>query len=255
MSSMTLYVEKDSVIHKVAPLTKVLYVMVSIAITYIIPELEFVLSVAMTSLLILILGKVFRKILPALGLSMILIISIIVVQGFFHPENQTVLFSIGAVTFFKEGLSIAALITLRVMNMIMSFGILILTTKHDEMVEDMIKKGLSPKIGYVFLSVLQLIPQMRGTMEKITDAQRSRGMETEGNLLVRMKAFFPLIGPVVLNSLNSTRERAIALEVRGFNTGIKKTFLNETKKYSYQKTIQVILWTALIAAIVWRILS
>ncbi|SES80482.1 energy-coupling factor transport system permease protein [Salinibacillus kushneri] len=255
MSTMTLYVEKNSILHNTAPLTKVLYVMVSIAITYLIPEIAFVLSVAIITLLLLILGKVFRKIVPILGLSIILILSIIIVQGFFHPQNQTILFSIGFVTFYKEGLSYAALLTLRVMNMIMSFGILILTTKHDELVEAMIKKGLSPKIGYVLLSVLQLIPQMRTTMAKITDAQRSRGMETEGSLLVRMKAFFPLIGPVVLNSINITRERAIALEVRGFSSNQKRSFLNISKEYRYQTAIQVILWLTLAAAIVWRILT
>ncbi|MUK87599.1 energy-coupling factor transporter transmembrane protein EcfT [Ornithinibacillus sp. L9] len=255
MSTMTLYVDKKSFIHHVAPLTKLLYVMVSIAITYIIPKLEFVLFVTLTSLLILAIGKVFRKILPILALSILLIISIIIVQGFFHPENQTVLYSIGFITFYKEGLTFAALLTLRVLNMIMSFGILILTTKHDELVEDLIKKGMSPKIGYVLLSVLQLIPQMRATMGKITDAQRSRGMETEGNLLVRVKAFFPLIVPVVLNSLHNTRERAIALEVRGFNTKMKKTFLNLSKEYQYTKTIQSILWAILIVTIAWRILS
>ena len=47
-------------------------------------------------------------------------------------------------------------------------------------------------------------------------------METEGNLLVRIKAFLPLISPVVMSALTATRERAIALEVRGFGAkGLK----------------------------------
>src|SRR5699024_2548130 len=123
----------------------------------------------------------------------------------------------------------------------------------DELVERLIKMGLSPKIGYVLLSVLQIIPQMRGTMGKITDAQRSRGMETEGNLFIRIKAFFPLIGPVVLNSLNDTRERAIALEMRGFNTKHKRTFLHATKNYNGQWIIQLVLCVAFAASILWRL--
>ena len=35
--------------------------------------------------------------------------------------------------------------------------------------------------------------------------------------LVRAKAFIPLISPVITSSLINTRERAIALEVRGFD--------------------------------------
>lgn len=252
--SMTLYVDKNSLIHKMDPLTKLMYVIVSIAITYIMPDHLFVLTVTLISLLMLTIGKVFRKIVPIIAISIILIISIIIVQGAFHPDNETVLFSIGAFSFYKEGLSYGLLLTLRVINMLCAFGILILTTKPDELVERLIKIGMSPKIGYVILSVLQIIPQMQATVGKITDAQRSRGMETEGNLLVRMKAFIPLIGPVVLNSLNDTRERAIALEMRGFNMKNKKTFLNETKFYRYQGVIQLLLILIFAGTIVWRIL-
>lgn len=235
------------------PLTKLMYVIISIAITYILPIHSFVITITAITLLLLMIGKVIRKIIPIILVSLLLIISIIIVQGAFHQGNQTVLFSIGAISFYKEGLSYALLLTLRVINMLCAFGVLILTTKPDELVERLIKIGMSPKIGYVLLSVLQLIPQMRTTMGKITDAQRSRGMETEGNILVRMKAFIPLIAPVVLNSLNDTREKAIALEMRGFNMKNKKTFLNETKFYRYQGIIQVFLIAVLIGTIVWRI--
>lgn len=251
--SMTLYVDRNSLIHKMDPLTKLIYVVVSIAMTYIMPEQTFIIIVTLISLLLLIMGKVFQKIIPIIAVSMVLIISIIIVQGAFHPENETVLFSIGSFAFYKEGLSYALLLTLRVINMLCAFGTLILTTKPDELVERLIKLGMSPKIGYVILSVLQIIPQMQATVGKITDAQRSRGVETEGSLVVRVKSFFPLIGPVVLNSLNDTRERAIALEMRGFNMKNKKTFLNESKKYHYQGILQILLILALIGTLVWRI--
>jgi energy-coupling factor transport system permease protein len=90
---------------------------------------------------------------------------------------------------------------------------------------------------------------------KITDAQRARGMETEGNLLTRIKSFIPLLGPVVLNSLNDTRERSIALEIRGFNAKGTKTFLNESFHYKYGLILKIILVVLLVSAIVWRIVS
>ena len=253
MKSMTLYVEKNSVIHKIDPLSKLLFIFISITITYIFPNYEVVTAVTLLSILILMTGKVFREIIPIIGISFLLIISIIIVQGLFHPESKTPLLKIGKIVFYKEGLAYAFILAMRVINMISVFGVLILTTKPDELIESLIKKGMSPKIGYVFLSVLQIIPQMKATMGKIADAQRSRGMGTEGSLWIRMKAFIPLIGPVVLNSLNDTRERAIALEVRGFNARNKKTFLNEDKKYPSPQLIKLILSSLFIAAIVWRI--
>ena len=202
MKSMTLYVQKDSVIHDVDPLTKLLFVFLSIALTYIIPSLPFIIGVLTITLLLLLAGKVLKYILPVIALSMLLIVSIIIVQGFFHPDRATVLFEMGPLTIYKEGFAFALLLTLRIINMVCAFGVLILTTKPDDLVESLINKGMSPKIGYVFLSVLQIIPQMIAMTGKITDAQRARGMETEGKLLTRIKSFIPLLGPVVLNSLN-----------------------------------------------------
>jgi len=253
LQSMTLYVEKNSLIHKIDPISKLLFVVISIAISYIVPTISVVLGSVVISILLLIIGKVFRHILPIIGVSLILILSIIIVQGLFHPESKTPLFTLGGIVFYKEGISYALLLTLRVINMLCAFGVLILTTKPDELIETLIKKGMSPKLGYIFLSVLQIVPQMRATMGKITDAQRSRGMETQGNVWIRMKALFPLIGPVVLNSLNDTRERAIALEIRGFNAKGVKTFYNPSRNYPYRIAIKFGLILVLILAIVWRV--
>lgn len=253
MKNMTLYVQKDSVIHDVDPLTKLLFVFISIALTYLIPSHQFTIGVLLFTLLLLLTGKVLKYILPVIALSMLLIVSIIIVQGFFHPDRTTVLFEIGSFPIYKEGFAFALLLTLRIINMVCAFGVLILTTKPDDLVESLIHKGMSPKIGYVLLSVLQIIPQMMAMTGKITDAQRARGMEMEGKLLMRIKSFIPLLGPVVLNSLNDTRERSIALEVRGFNAKGNKTFLNETLHYKYGFMLKILLVCILIVAIVWRV--
>lgn len=254
MKNMTLYVQKDSVIHDVDPLSKLLFVFISIALTYIVPNHLFVIGVLTFTLLLLLAGKVLQYILPVVALSMLLIVSIIIVQGFFHPDRATVLFEIGPLPIYKEGFAFALLLTLRIINMVCAFGVLILTTKPDNLVESLIHKGMSPKIGYVLLSVLQIIPQMMAMTGKITDAQRARGMETEGKLVTRIKSFIPLLGPVVLNSLNDTRERSIALEIRGFNAKGKKTFLNETSYYKYGFQLKILLVCILLAVIVWRII-
>lgn len=253
MDTMTLYEDKNSPIHAIDPITKIIYAMVNIAIVYILDNLWAIFVVTLLTFMVLALGQVFRKIFPILGLSLLLIFSIVIIQGFFNPENQTVLFEIDFVTFYAEGMRAASMFTLRILNMIGSFGVLILTTKPDELVESLIRKGFSPRFGYVILSVLQLIPQMQATMGKITDAQRSRGMETEGNLGTRIKAFFPLIIPVVLNSLNETRERAIALEVRGFGSKSERTYLNIEKEYPYKNILRSLFLLVLIGAVAWRV--
>ncbi|MCG7344296.1 energy-coupling factor transporter transmembrane protein EcfT [Sporosarcina sp. ACRSL] len=255
MNNMTLYVQRDSPVHRVDPLTKLLFVFISIASTYLVSDHLVVLGILLFTFAILLTGKVFKSILPVIGVSFLLIASIIIVQGFFHPDRTTVLFEVGPFSIYKEGFSIAFLITLRVVNMVSAFGVLILTTKPDDLVEALLQKGLSPRFGYVLLSVLQIIPQMVALTGKITDAQRARGMETEGGLWMRFKSFLPLLGPVVLNSLTETRERSIALEIRGFNRKGKRTFLNETEDYRYGIPLRIALVAFFITVIVWRVIS
>ena len=49
-------------------------------------------------------------------------------------------------------------------------------------------------------------------------------------MFVRMKAFVPMIGPLVLSSIQQIEERVLTLESRAFSSGAKKTSIYELKK-------------------------
>jgi len=255
LKALSLYQDQGTFVHRVDSISKMLYIAASILIPVILPSFTVGLTWAALSIGILILGKVLRKVVPIIGFSMLILVSIVIIQGLFHPENQTVLFSLGGLRFYQEGLLFSAGICVRVLNILCAFAILVLTTRPSDLIETLVRRGLSPRIGYVLASVLQIIPQMTATMETITDAQRSRGMETEGSLMVRIKAFLPLIGPVVMNSLVSTRERSLALEVRAFSSRTQKTFLNEEQGGIHNRIIQVLLVIAMLAAVAWRVMG
>lgn len=253
MQALSLYVSGDTIIHKSNPITKITYIISAILIPIIFPIKAVIVLFTILSIIVLLLGRVLKRIFPLIGVSALVLLSVVIIQGLFNTKNTTPLFQIGQLIFYKEGLFYAFGIVLRVLNILCSFAILVLTTRPSDLIEALVRKGLSPRIGYVLNSIFQIIPQMITTMDTITNAQKSRGMETEGSLPVRMKAFFPLIGPVVMSSLINTRERAMALEVRGFNSNVKKTFLNEQKETSFDKVIQLILIALIPIAIIWRI--
>jgi len=252
--TLSLYVERNTFIHRVDSINKILYVLVSVAIPLILPYKFVAVLLILISISFLLLAKVMRRVIPLIEFSVIILLSIVIIQGLFHAGNKTVAFHIARITFYKEGLSYAFTLSMRVINILLAFAILVLTTKPSELIEALVKKGLSPRFGYVLSSALQIIPQMMSAVGSIMDAQRSRGLETEGNLAVRIRAFFPLIGPVVMGSLNETRERAMALEVRAFNSREKKTFLNERQNLRSDNVIRLILFSILSLSIVLRVL-
>lgn len=255
MKSISLYVERDSFLHALDPISKIFYVIAAIAVPIILPTLAVSAICMLVGISLLLVAKVFRKALPVFGFVLFVLFTVVLIQGLFKAENETPLFQLGPLIFYQEGLHYALMISLRMINMVAAFLILVLTTQPSDLVDSLVRRGLSPRFGYVLSSVFQIIPQMVATMETIMDAQRSRGMETEGKLSVRIKAFLPLIGPVVLHSLINTKERAMALEVRGFNAMAKRSFLREEKRHALGQHIQWGLMVIIAAAILWRIIT
>jgi len=50
----------------------------------------------------------------------------------------------------------------------------------------------------------------------IRDAQRARGLDTEGSARARLRGVLPLAGPAVLGAIHDVEGRTLALETRGF---------------------------------------
>ncbi|MFW5999361.1 MAG: energy-coupling factor transporter transmembrane component T family protein [Halanaerobiaceae bacterium] len=254
MRSLSLFVDRNTVVHRIDPITKLIYVFVSSISPFILPLLTVSSAFVILNLFLLSLGRVIKRVIPIISFIFLIIITIFIIQGMYYGGNQTELFTVFSLTFYREGLFYATKIAVRTVNILLTFSLLILTTKPSNLIESLVRRGLPPKLGYVMHSVLQIIPMMSGTASVIMDAQKSRGMETEGSLWVRMKAFIPLIGPLVMNSLMSTHERSIALEVRAFSADREKTFLHEEHIPGGMVYLRVFCLLVLIGIIVGRII-
>ena len=254
MKSISLYVDNGSWLCKVHPFTKLAYIATAISVPLLVGKLSFFAIFIALSLAVLASGRLLKRVVPLIAFSFTILITIFLIHGLFNQSNRNILFSIGPLHFYREGLLYALHIGCNVLNMLLSFAILVLSAKPSELVEELEKRGFSRRMGYI-TSVFQIVPQMTGTMNTITDAQRSRGLETEGSLLTRAKAFLPLISPVVMSSLINTRERAVALEVRGFAAKQKKTYLADRTPHRGDTPITVVLLAMIAAALLWRIVQ
>lgn len=255
MKSISLYVDNGSWLCKVHPFTKLAYIATGHQCAAAGGQaVLFAIFIAL-SLAVLASGRLLKRVVPLIAFSFTILITIFLIHGLFNQSNRNILFSIGPLHFYREGLLYALHIGCNVLNMLLSFAILVLSAKPSELVEELEKRGFSRRMGYIITSVFQIVPQMTGTMNTITDAQRSRGLETEGSLLTRAKAFLPLISPVVMSSLINTRERAVALEVRGFAAKQKKTYLADRTPHRGDTPITVVLLAMIAAALLWRIVQ
>lgn len=238
MKRISLYAGKPSWLTALHPLAKLFFICSIILMPLLSGRLWCFAVMICVSLLLLFHAGLLRRCLPLAAFSFTILATIFLIQSLFYHGNAHVLFSIGPLYFYQEGLLYALRIGLNILNMLLAFGLFVLSTRPEELVDCLEQAGFSPRFGYMLNSVFQIIPQMSTSMHTIMDAQRSRGLETDGSLLVRARAFLPLIGPVVSSALISTRERAIALEVRGFGSGMPKTFLH---RHSLSRADRVLL--------------
>ena len=181
-----------------------------------------------------------------------LLIAIFIIQSIFLPSGE-VLLKIGIISVYKEGLFKAIILTSRITAFVSILTLLILITPAKDFTIALEKKGLNPKAAFILLLSLQMIPEMKKQANIIMNSQKSRGVETEGNILVRAKALIPVFIPLVLSSIVNTEEKAITLEARGFSIGEKRTILDDIKETEYDKKVKIFLVVFLILCVIWRL--
>ena len=157
MKSISLYVDKDTYLTRMHPFTKLCYIFTAIVASLVAGKLWAFAAFIGISLVMLISGKIIRKVFPLIAFSFTILITIFLIHGLFNHENATLLFAAGPLKFYQEGMLYALRISLNVLNMLLAFAVFVLTTRPVELVEDLERIGFSPKIGYVVSSVFQIV--------------------------------------------------------------------------------------------------
>lgn len=221
----TLYQSGSGPLHRLHPLTKLTLSLCLTAVALGGPGYWLPTGLLVAGLLPLaVWGGVARPLFSrSLKLAAPLALMLFFVHGFFSPQGETPLFNLGLFTFTVEGGGYAYLVASRLLAVIAAAMLLLLTTHPGDLMVALSERGLPPSLAYILSSSLQIIPQMQIKARAIMEAQRARGLETEGSLLRRARALPPLLIPLVLGSLVDVEERAIALEARAFRAPGLKT--------------------------------
>lgn len=197
-------------------------------------------------------GVLLRLIRTALLLSLPIAISAFLVNLFFFPDGVTVLLRLGPITATAEGLSFAIEILARIAAISGAVTLFYLTTPPADLVVDLERRGVSPRIGFVTNASVQTVPAMFERAVQITAAQRARGLDTEGSIWRRIRGIVPIVGPVILGSIAEVEERTMALEARGFARPGRRTLLWSPPDSVFQSALRWGLLVALMALIVAR---
>lgn len=248
-TDLTFYIDRDSRLHRLNPLTKLVMVFTFIILAFLGPGFWLPTLLVMGAILPLsFLGKIQKEYLNTTRQLLLPVVGFLfVMQSFFHPDQSRILFELWFLDVSVGSVRHAYLTASRIFVMVSSFILLLLSTHPSALMNDLTRRGLSGTFAYVVTSTLQILPQMRAKANTIIDAQRSRGLDTEGGYQQRVRALLPLVGPLVFGSLVEVEERAIAIEARAFTSTLPKTFLHEIPDTDMDKFTR---WICLILIII-----
>lgn len=240
MSLFSIYAVRESGLHSLNPITKFVLVLSLLIGSFTLPGIwtsYFLLLFAVVPLALW--GKVLTRLARIVfNISWPLIVSVFLIQTLFWG-NGTALFEIGPIAPKLEGVIFSITSTGRILFIMADFILFSLATRPDMLMISLKQSGLPGGLAYIIVTTLQLVPRFVTKANTILDAQRSRGLETQGGLLTRSRALIPLVLPLVIGSLLEVEERAIAIEARAFNSKHNETSLIEIPDSQNQRIIRI----------------
>lgn len=256
MSVPNEFIPKNTIIERVNPNTKLLCILAMGVGTLIFPNVYVGLGAFIFLCFVAGIAKILKNFVKiVLGFGIPVTVMLLFIQGLFSPQNVIIIADFGFAKLGLEGVLYALKIVITLLVFLGAFLIMNQTTYSGNLVAALTKRGLSGKAAYLVLASLNVVPQMQMRIAIIRQAQEARGVETQGKLWNRIKAFFPLLGPMVMSSLINAQERGMTLETRGFGiSGVKPTNYVQATSSKIDTPMNIIMISFLLIVIVLTVL-
>jgi energy-coupling factor transport system permease protein len=218
-----LYLDRQSFVHRRHPLVKVLALLLFFVAAFVMENPLFILPLsAGVGALILLSGSTptlyrLRILFFFIGVFTVLIWSVFYGDGtrlatlpFLPVTQEGILFGLGMATKLSTFLATGALF--------------LSTTRIEEFAYAFTLLGLPYRLSFTMTLAFRLVPLFLEAAFTVVQAQRCRGLDIHsGSLLQRLRHYVLVLIPVFMGALRRADQMAIALEVRGFNSGRPRT--------------------------------
>ncbi|MGZ0084202.1 energy-coupling factor transporter transmembrane component T family protein [Caldibacillus thermoamylovorans] len=226
------YVPGQSIIHRLDPRAKLLIVFAYVLIVFLANNAATYALLSVFAFLFAALSRIpFSYIMRGLRPVIWVVLFTFVLHVWMTKEGD-VLYRIGALTIYVEGVRQGIFISLRFLLLVLMTTMLTLTTTPIE-VTDGVESLLGPlkkmrvpvhELALMMAISLRFIPTLMEETEKIMKAQAARGVDfSGGRFSERMKAIVSLLVPLFISSFKRADELATAMEARGYRGGEGRT--------------------------------
>jgi energy-coupling factor transport system permease protein len=212
---LALYVPAPTRLHRLHPVTKLGGLLAFVVAAFVVDRPLLLLPLAAGALALLVLAGGLGNARRLRVLFVLVFVFTLVIWTFFYG---TVLVPTWAGFLF--GLSTAIRL-----DTFLAAGILFLTvTRVEEVAYALGRLGVPYSVGFTLTLAFRLVPVFFDAALSVVQAQRCRGLDFgRGGLVARLRRFVPVIVPVLIGALRRADRMAMALELRGFNSGRART--------------------------------
>lgn len=231
------YRDRGTPVHRLNPFAKLAWLGSIIVLALILDHPFFLILLFVAMLPVVKVARVCGDWRSSMKITAYLCGAIILINALVSSHGSTVLFAFpfrvpvtGTPVITLEAIFYGAVMCLRLLIIISAFAILTFTVHPDDLMLAMIKVRLPYKSVLVTSLSTRFIPTLIDDTQRITDVQRSRGLELDkGKLARRIRSRTSIVTALLSNSLDRAVQVAEAMESRAFGNGCGRTFYRDIK--------------------------
>lgn len=231
------YTHLDTPIHRLHPLVKLVYVLLTLVLVMYpiragdLPIL--LIWLGLSAVLWAVARIELRRFTTLLKILTGTFIFLILIQGFTYRGGQTPLIVLGHLKLWeadlgvikKEGVWFGFVLCVRILVATSSLPLFVMTTPASAIMTAMGKLRVPQTATFMFVSALSFTTLLFEMWGSIVDAQKLRAFDIDSMNVVKraVRAYVPIITPLILLLFRKANDFQIAMETKGFGAPVEPT--------------------------------
>lgn len=237
--SLVSYYPGSTLIHRLDPRAKLLFLLLMSAIIFSIQDLLLSVVIFMTLCVLWLMAKLPISIIWGFAKALLpVFVFLIIVQAILYPGETALIEPLipnfipwigGAGNITLEGILFAVLLMFRLVSMILLLPLVSMTTPVHILALGLVKVGVPYQLSYTLTSALNMVPILQDEISSIIDAQKLRAMQIfeGGKLRDKLRSYPALVTPLVIGAMRRAQDMSVAMDSRAFGAHKTRTYIED----------------------------
>jgi energy-coupling factor transport system permease protein len=250
----TLYQPGRGLLYRLDPRSKGLFA-VSAVIYLAIESDPTVLLAALIALHVLALAaQSRRRRILSLWTALLPLLTVIVLLGSIRWRTPDAWFTVGPIAVTLEALWMAVGLAARIAGISLCLSLVMWTTEPGDAVQGLVRLGLPFELSFPIVMALEYVATFRRQFRSILEAQQSRGLVfARRNPVQVVRAYVPVLIPLIISALRTSDNLALALQTRGFGVGSRRTSRRQLRLKARDGIFVLATWGILLTIVLFRV--